>query len=45
MTTLHLLAEKLNIPTMTAWHGQVTCEGKGPAARWRFRASKRSTHK
>ncbi len=23
--------------------GQVTCEGKGPAARWRFRASKRST--
>jgi len=25
--------------------GQVTCEGKGPAARWRFRASKRSTHK
>jgi len=25
--------------------GQVTCEGKGPGARWRFRASKPITHK
>ena len=25
--------------------GEVTCQGKGPGARWRYRASKRSTHK
>ena len=26
-------------------NGEVTCQGKGPGARWRYRASKRSTSK
>jgi len=40
-----LLKDHYLIEHMANFNRERTCEGKGPAARWRFRTSKRSTHK